>query len=92
MEIAFNKTGNVWVAEFEATGNFAIHIERAKAGIITMEQTSVQGSQYAPVADFPMSHRNHFVIDEVFTGEVFPLYIKVVSETEPTMAVVTFKA
>lgn len=87
--LSFSKVSGKYVAEFTANGNFALHIERAGAGVITMEQTSVQGSQYAPVMGFSQNWRNFPVIDTTITGDVFPMYIKIVSETQPSMAVVT---
>ena len=87
--ISFSKVGNEYVAEFSVNGNFALHIERNVAGYVKVEQSSVQGGGYAPVMDFPMATRNHKVVDVTFTGEVFPMYLKVTCETQPTSAVVT---
>lgn len=87
--ITFEKVGTRYEAEFTANGNFALHIERANGGVITLEQTSVQGGQYAPVMGFSQNWRNFPVIDTTIVGDVFPVYIKIVSETQPSMAVVT---
>ncbi len=86
--ITFNKVGSEYVAEFTANGTFALHIERAKAGYIKVEQSSVQGGGYAPVLTFP-DLRNHNVVDVTLSGDVFPMYMKVTCETQPSTAVVT---
>ena len=36
--LTFNKVGDKYVAEFEATSDFAIHIERNESGFLYMEQ------------------------------------------------------
>jgi hypothetical protein len=89
--LTFSKVGNLYVAEFSATGTFALHIERAEGGVIKMEQSSVQGSAFAPVSTFP-DYRNALVIEETISSDIFPMYLRIVSENKPTMAVVTFKA
>lgn len=40
MNLTFNQVGNVFVAEFEVTGDFSIHIEKPE-GSIAMGQSSV---------------------------------------------------
>lgn len=88
-EITFKKVGTKYEAEFEVNGNFALHIERSEAGVITMEQTSVKDSAYCPVVGFSQNWRNFPVIDTMIVGDVYPMYIKLVSETQPSKAVVT---
>lgn len=88
--ITFNKENNQYVATFQATGDFAIHLERNELGPVTIGASTVQNAGYALVDDFPTSAGNKPVIDYDFSGLVYPKYIKVISATEPTMAVVTF--
>ena len=38
MEINFNKIDGVWVAEFEATSDFNLHLERTEGGIVRVLQ------------------------------------------------------
>lgn len=86
----FGKNTLAWETEFEATGDFNLHVERNKGGDILVYQRTA-GSGYAIVEEF-RGMDNKPAIDLDFTGVVFPKSIKVVSETMPSMAVVTFKA
>lgn len=88
--ITFNKVDQEYVATFEAKGDFALHIERAEAGPISMGITSVEGGQYAQVDSFPATARHKQVIDYGFAGVGVLLYVQIKSATQPTMAVVTF--
>lgn len=88
--ITFSKVGDAYEATFEAGSNFALHIERAEAGLLSMGITSVEGTDYANVEDFPERARYMRVFDYEFAGIVFPKYIKVTSATQPTSAAVTF--
>lgn len=82
-----NSVAGTWTAEFVAESNFALHIERKSSGTIEMCQSSVQGADYAPVRKFAAEYSGFSTIDCTITNEVFPMYIKIVSKTEPTMAV-----
>ena len=88
--ITFNKVGQEYVATFEAKGDFALHIERAEAGPISMGITSVEGGQYAQVDSFPERARHKLVLDYGFTGVGVLLYVQIKSATQPTSAAVTF--
>lgn len=88
-QITFSKVSGKYVAEFAAGGNFALHIERASAGAVSMEMKSVQEGQYAIVGgEFSQKNRNALVIDEQVQAVVFPVYVRIISETQPSMAVV----
>lgn len=91
MELNFTKEGNNYVAEFSATGDFNLHVERPAGGLFKVEQRTSESGQYASVEDLGW-RRGQGVIDLDFTGVVYPKSIKVVSEVEPTMGVVTFNA
>ena len=88
MEISFTKTNNKWVSEFQVTSDFNIHLERNEGGTITIEQRTSDG-QYDIVksAKFPLNDK---VIDCDFQALVYPKYIKIISDVNPTLAVVTF--
>ena len=93
MELKFEKVKNLYVAEFEATGDFNLHIERVSDGRFIVHQKSVAGGEYDivdTVAHMDLDHKA--VIDLDFTALVYPKWIKVVSEVEVTMGVVTFNA
>lgn len=87
MEIKFEKVKNLYVAEFEATGDFNLHIERVSDGRFLVHQKSVAGGEYDivdTVAHMDLDHKA--VIDLDFTALVYPKWIKVVSATQPTKA------
>jgi hypothetical protein len=94
MELTFNKVGDFYVAEFQATGPFALHLEipADKLGHLRVRQTSVEGGAYALIDDMPMSDENRAVVDRQFVGELWPLWIQVEVGATPTLAVVTFNA
>lgn len=87
MELNFEKQGTKWVAEFEVTGDFNLHIEREEKGFLFVQQRTTPDGEYDSVngANFSPSDG---VIDMDFVALVYPKYIKVVSEAEVTRAVV----
>lgn len=93
MELAFIKTNTgSWVAEFEATADFNLHIERDGTGPIRVYQRTSAEGDFAAVNEFGVDNDRRTVLDVDFTGVIYPKTIKVESETEPAMALVTFKA
>lgn len=89
MDLTFTQQGNSFVAEFEATADFNLHIEREESGYVEVYQKTA-GEKYAHVKGVPIQLRYQLTIDETFVGVVYPKMIKVVSATEPSLAVVTF--
>lgn len=83
MNLNFTKANNGWVTEFEVTDNFNLHIERTKGGDISIYQRTV-GSKYAHVDFKALPYQR--TIDVDVTGLVYPKFIKIVSEVEPTLA------
>lgn len=86
MDLTFNKEGKNFVAEFEATADFNLHIERNKGGDILL-YVRTQGGGYDIVDDFGVQ-RHQGVIDYDCSALVYPKWIKIVSEVEPTYAAV----
>lgn len=86
MDLTFNKEGKNFVAEFEAKADFNLHIERNKGGDILL-YVRTQGGGYDIVDDFGVQ-RHQGVIDYDCTALVYPKWIKIVSEVEPTYAAV----
>lgn len=77
-----------WVSEFEVTADFNLHIERISGGRFLVYQKSVADGEYDLVDG--LGYKDHkAVIDMDFVGLVYPKYIKVVSESEVTMGIVT---
>lgn len=89
MNLEFTKNGDLYIAEFTAEADFNIHIEK-DAGFVTLYQTSVAGGKYEVVRSL---NRNYLdpVIDAAHKVLVAPLYIRLVSSTMPSVAVVTFR-
>lgn len=89
MNLTFNKVGNVYVAEFKAEGNFSLHIEKPE-GSFAIKQTSVEGAAYDEVRDQASYTDKDRVIDTEVRGSMWPKWIKIVSSSQPTMAVAIF--
>lgn len=87
MELNFEKQGTKWVAEFKVTGDFNLHIEREEKGFLFVQQRTTSDGEYDSVKESNFSPSDG-VIDMDFVALVYPKWIKVVSESEPTMAVV----
>lgn len=97
MELTFKQSSQLfgkeygYESEFEATADFNIHIERVSGGRFLVYQKSVADGDWDIVDG--LGHKDHkAVIDLDFTALVYPKWIKVVSEVEVTMGVVTFNA
>lgn len=89
MELNFNKEGNEYVAEFEVTGDFNLHVEKDKAGRFDIYQRTTQNGEYTSIENLKYQYDKK-VIDYDFIGYIYPKYIKVISKFEPIMAIVTF--
>lgn len=83
MELNFEKNGDMFVAEFVATSDFNLHIEKP-TGAIYLFVKSVGNGKYDSVnVNIPAGDS---VIDYDFIASVYPKYLKVVSEVEPSYA------
>lgn len=89
MTINFNKVGDKYVAEFEATGNFNLHIERNESGFLFVNQRTTSSGAYDSIKGASFNYGDP-VVDIDFVGAIYPKYIQVVSKVMPTMAAVTF--
>lgn len=93
MDLTFTQQGNgLFTAEFQAEGPFALHLEVPEVGHLRVRQTSVEGSSYALVDEMPLDDQYKKVVDRQFVGDLWPLWIQVETGSQPTLAVVTFKA
>jgi hypothetical protein len=90
MELNFVKNNNMYEAEFEVTADFNIHVERTSGGKFYVYQKTVQDAKYVLVENIKYIYNNDTTIDLDMTALVYPKYIKVVSEPEVTMGVVTY--
>lgn len=89
MELEFVKEGNTLVATFEATGDFNLHIEKAKDGAINFYQTSSADGEYDLIKGLKFDY-NDLVLDTDCAALVYPKYIKIVAYVDIAKAVVTF--
>lgn len=88
MELQFTQTGKgFYVAEFEATADFNLHVERKAIGQVLMYQSTGTGD-YALVEGVKQLE-GKTVFDYDFTALIYPKRIKIVSMSEPTYAVIT---
>lgn len=94
MELVFKESEKIYgdkpayEVEFTATSDFNLHIERKSGGYFLVYQKAVSGGKYAIVDNMGWQNGKD-VIDLDFVGAVYPKFIKVVSESEVTMGVVT---
>ena len=88
MDLTFKKTGNSYIADFEASSDFNLHIEKG-AGYIYIEQSTVLDGEYDSVKGIDFVPADP-VIDIDMTALVYPKYIRIKSRVLPTKAVVTF--
>lgn len=86
-EIVFNKDGNKWVAEFEVSADFNLHIEKPQIGYLYMQQRSTSG-KWDSVHKFQVADSD-YIVDYDFTALVYPKQIRLVSEYAPTMCALT---
>ena len=90
MELNFTKSQGSWVAEFEATSDFNMHIEGVAEGNISVYQRGTASGEYAFVRDSRKYPTFGKVYDCDFSAMVYPKFIKVECLTEPSSAEVTF--
>lgn len=93
MELIFKESSQVlsgkpaYEVEFEASSDFSIHIERPAGGRFLVYQKSVANGKYSLVDGVGyQDYKDVFDID--FAGSVYPKWIKIVSEVEPTYAAI----
>ena len=89
MELNFVKEGTKWVAIFDTASDFNLHIERENNGFLFVYQRTSATGKYDSISGADFSRVDN-VIDFDFSGVVYPKSIKIESEVEPTMCVVTF--
>ena len=88
MDLNFSNDNGIWVAEFEATGDFNLHIERDTEGRLDIYQKTA-GSKYELVYETGYLY-NRLVYDFDFTALVYPKMIMIKTKVRPQVAVVTF--
>ena len=90
MELIFSKSEDIYVAEVKVTGDFNLHIEGVVEGNVQVYQRGTETGGYALVREATPYPSYGNVYDMDFSAAVYPKYIRVVCNSEPTLAVVTF--
>lgn len=88
MNIQFQKEGNRWIAEFQVTADFNLHLEREGTGSLRVMQSTMSGGKYDHIRGGSFNY-DDLVVDVDFTSIVYPKFIQVISMSEPTLAEVT---
>lgn len=88
MELTFTKDGDKYVTSFAVTSDFNIHIEKS-GGRVVLFQSSIENGEYDYVSGATIAETDG-VFDSDFTALVYPKYIKIVADKQPTIAIVTF--
>lgn len=83
----FENQGTSWAAEFEVKSSFNLHVERVSGGRFLVYQKSVKDAEY-DIVDGVGNKDHKKVIDTAVRVDLFPMWCKIVSESEVTMAVV----
>lgn len=83
--MTFEHNGNTYELTFPASTDFNIHLERSGSGRLTIQRRT-SGSGWATIAS---DMRNKLVIDTDEYNEL-PREYRVVSESKPTLCVITF--
>lgn len=89
MEINFQPKDNKFVAEFEVTGDFNLHLEGVVEGNVKVYQRGTDSGEYAYVRTATPYPSFSEVYDYDFSALVYPKYIKVECPVQPSKAIVT---
>lgn len=85
MELTFVQQSGKYVAEFEAAGDFNLHVEKPYGPMWISQRTA--GTKWDRVKEIKgLGEESTFDYD--FTALVYPKFIKIECEVEPTLAVV----
>ena len=84
--INFVKGEQYYTAEFQINGPVNVHIERAEAGALYFRQRSIDHGSYYLINGANWNNRGDLTIDTAIQGVVYPMWIKIESASEPTLA------
>ena len=87
-ELQFTQEGNVWVAEETVNNDYSLHLERKGAGYFHIFQRSSDTGAFVPCALPPWLERTGQFIDHSFGHGVYPMHVRIESETEVTMGTI----
>ena len=86
MDLTFNKTSNGWVAEFQAPTHFNLHLESTDAGRLDLYRKT-SGSNYDYVR---IPYKGGSKVVDMDVPVVMSRDYRVVCDSEPTVAIITF--
>ena len=91
MDLNFESQGGYFIAEFEVTSDFNLHIEKDPIGEFLVYQRTA-GGQYDLIQNFKKDKGDDSIIDYDFQALVYPKWIKIKSSVKPLVAIVTMEA
>lgn len=84
--LTFNKVGEVYQVDFTANADYALHIEREEAGRFFIKQRTGSSGEYADcVLPYEIDNIGK-VMDYTFSHGVYPMNVRIISETPVTIA------
>lgn len=84
--ISFKEVDSGYQADFTANGDYALHIERVKAGKLKIQQRSSNTGNYADCILPTWLSDGERVIDVTLSHGVYPMNVRIISETPVTIA------
>lgn len=86
MEIEVRQEGKNYVAEFTATQDFNLHMEKESQGNTYLYQRTTDSGEYASL-DYYGNYLGNQVVDADFSALIYPKHIRVVCEQPMTVRV-----
>lgn len=80
--IDFSESNGQFKAEFTANADYALHIEREKQGKLRIQQRSSDTGEYADCLLPTWLADGARVVDATLSHGVYPIHIRVISETK----------
>ena len=90
--LTFKQKGKESVAEVVVSAGYNLHIEREKGGTFEMWQRHSSSGKYARCMLPNVLNRPDEIIDWSFGHGLYPMYIRLVSSSPVTSAIVTEKS
>lgn len=84
--LTFNQVGEVYQVDFTANADYALHIERESPGRFFVQQRTGSNGSYAN-CNLPSHIANGGkIMDYSFSHGVYPMNVRIISETKVTIA------
>lgn len=88
-ELNFTKQGDRYVAQATVNNRYALHVERVGAGKFSMAQRSTSSGLYMDCTLPDIVKHFGQVLDWEFDHGIYPMHLRIESETEVTSATIT---